>query len=325
MAAMADATPVGRTPGCPWPVCASAAGRPGRASRREKARPPKRGKPLLAEECPAAREQPKKACIHCHQVNEFRRAQRQAAGVWKREELWVYPLPENVGLVLEVDRGDHVRSVAPGSAAAKIGMRAGDVVRSVNGVSVASQADFRYGLHRAPWKGKAALAWSRLGKELSGQLELAEGWKKTNITWRPSLLDVLPALTVYGDDLTPAEKKAQGLAPNRLAFRQDKNVHSLAKAAGVRAGDVIVGIDGKVLEMTMKQFLGHVRGNYLVGDRITLEVMSPWEAPEPAHDLEITRRERNASALPWPGAIYPGGGRRLPRRSSGPPTRSGRR
>jgi S1-C subfamily serine protease len=41
----------------------------------------------------------------------------------------------------------------------------------------------------------------------------------------------------------------------------------------VRAGDVIVGVDGRVLEMTREEFLGYVRRNYLVGDRVTLEVI----------------------------------------------------
>jgi serine protease Do len=212
-------------------------------------------------------------CIHCHQVYEFRRAERKAAGTWKREELWVYPLPENVGLELEVDRGDRVRSVRAGSPAEWAGLRAGDVLTGINGVRVAAQADVQYGLHRAPWQGKVAVTWERAGKAHAGQLELAAGWKKTNPTWRPSLLDVLPSLTVYGDDLTAAEKKALGLPAKQLAFRQDKEVHAQARKAGVRAGDVIIGIDGRTPEMTMEQFLAHVRQNYLIGDRVTLEVI----------------------------------------------------
>ena len=44
-----------------------------------------------------------KGCIHCHNVNEFRRADLKAAGKWDRESIWVYPLPENVGITLDVD------------------------------------------------------------------------------------------------------------------------------------------------------------------------------------------------------------------------------
>jgi predicted metalloprotease with PDZ domain len=235
------------------------------------ATPPKRA-PQRVEDYPAARRLGK-GCIHCHQVNELRRADRKKAGTWKREAVWAYPLPENVGLVLEVGQGDRVRSVLAGSAAARAGLRAGDAVRSVNGVAVAAQADFQYGLHRAPWAGKVPIAWERGGKALAGTLELAPGWKKTNITWRTSLLDVLPAITVYGDDLSAGEKKALGLGPRRLAFRQDATVHAQARAAGVRGGDVIVGLDGEEPDMTRDEFLAHVRRNYLVGDRVTLHVL----------------------------------------------------
>jgi hypothetical protein len=245
------------------------------AHRREAGAPaaPPGKKPLLAEEYAEARRLRRGECIHCHQVYEFRRAEVRKAGTWNRRERWVYPLPENVGLSLEVDRGDRVRAVEPGSPAAKAGVRAGDVIRAVNGVAVASQADFQYGLHRAGWEGPVPLTWRRGGKEFSARLELPAGWKKTNLTWRPSLLDILPALTVYGEDLTPAEKKALGLPELRLAFRQDKDVHAQARAAGVRAGDVIVGLDGRAPEMTMEEFFGHVRRNYLVGDRISLDVI----------------------------------------------------
>lgn len=50
-------------------------------------------------------------------------------------------------------------------------------------------------------------------------------------------------------------------------------VHSSIRAAGVQGGDIIVGIDGLTPDMTMIEFLGYVRRNYLVGERITLNVL----------------------------------------------------
>jgi predicted metalloprotease with PDZ domain len=235
--------------------------------------PPRPGKPLLAESYPAAARLHKGACIHCHQVNEYRREARKASGEWRREDLWVYPLPENVGLTLDVDRGDRVRSVKADSPAARAGLRPGDTLKRLNGLPVASFADAQYALHRAPARGQVTARWLRDDKEMSGRLDLAEGWKKTNLTWRPSVLDILPSLTVYGTELTAAEKQRLGLSARRLAFRQDSTVHRDAKAAGVRAGDVIVGIGGREMEMTLPEFLAYVRRNHLVGDRITLNVL----------------------------------------------------
>lgn len=231
------------------------------------------GPPIHAEDFPAARKRRPGECIHCHQVNEYRRAARKAAGEWSRDELWVYPLPENIGITLEVDRGNYVRAVAADSPAARAGLRPGDILREANGLSVASFADLQYALHKAPAEGKLPLAWERDGKRLHAELVLPPGWRKTNLTWRPSLLDILPSLPLFGDDLTPAEKKALGLSEKRLAFRQDNPVHSSLKAAGVEPDDVVIGINQEPLEMTLDQFLAHVRRNYLVGDHITLNVI----------------------------------------------------
>ena len=37
--------------------------------------------------------------------------------------------------------------------------------------------------------------------------------------------------------------------------------------------DIIIGVDNKVLEMSMDQFLGYVRQNYLIGEPITLNIV----------------------------------------------------
>ena len=104
-------------------------------------------------------------------------------------------------------------------------------------------------------------------------MDLADDWRRTNITWRPSLLDLLPSPSVFGENLSAAEKKALGLGEKRLAFRQEEGVRDEALAAGVRPGDVIVGVDHQTLEMSMLDFLGYVRRNYLAGERVTLNVL----------------------------------------------------
>ena len=233
--------------------------------------PRKAGKPLLAESYPAAKGH--RGCVHCHQVNEFRRADQKEKGEWNRDFVWAYPLPENIGITLDVDVGNKVKTIKPGSAAGAVGIQSGDLLRTLNGHPIASFADAQYALHKAPAKGKIAISWERQGKTIDGLLEARSGWRKTNLTWRPSMLDILPSLSVYGEDLSGAEKKTLGLPAKGLAFRQQKPVPNDAKKAGVQAGDVILGVDGLVLELTVDQFLGYVRQNYLVGERLTLNVL----------------------------------------------------
>src|SRR5262249_57171898 len=110
---------------------------------------------------------------------------------------------------------------------------------------VASIADAQYAVNRARKMGQVPIAWQRDGQTMSARLELAEGWRKTNVTWRTSLLDILPSLTLYGEDLTPAQKKALGLSEKRLAFEQDRTVHLEARKAGVQGGDIILGINNE--------------------------------------------------------------------------------
>jgi hypothetical protein len=230
-------------------------------------------KPLFVDDYPAAKRRIHNDCIHCHQVWEYRRDEWKSKSEWSKEKVWIFPLPENVGITLEVDRTDRVKSVKPGSAADKAGLTVGDALRGLNGMPAVTFLDAQYALNQAPAKGLIRVSWERDGNPITGALDLAEGWRKTNITWRPSMLDILPSLSLYGDDLTAKEKQALSLPEKHLAFRQDKTVHRDAKAAGVEPGDIILGVDNLKLEMTMLEFLGYVRRNYLVGEKITLNML----------------------------------------------------
>ncbi len=236
--------------------------------------PPPAAKPLAAlraEQYDAAKSH--RGCIHCHNVNEFRRADAKKAGTWTRDSLWVYPLPENVGITLDVDVGNRVKAVAKDSAAAKAGLAAGDYLTRIGETSVASFGDAIYGLHKSPASGEIPVRWTRDGKEQSAKLSVAAGWRKTNVTWRPSLLDILPSLPFYGDDLTADEKKKLGLGEKRAAFRQDKTVHRTLREAGIEPLDIVIGFDGKAIDGEIGDLLGFVRRNYLVGDTVTVDVI----------------------------------------------------
>jgi len=234
--------------------------------------PPRAAKSFRVDDYPAAKRMGN-GCIHCHQVWEFRRDYLKSTGKWSKDEIWVYPLPENIGLTLDVDQGDRIKAVAKDSAADRAGLAVGDLLRTLNGYSVASIGDVQFALHKAPAKGSIPVAWERNGKPQSGTLLLDADWRKTNVTWRPSMLDILPALSLSGDDLSAEEKKKLGLSVRRLAFRQEAKVHKSMQAAGIQGGDIIVGIDGKAPEMTMIEFFGYVRRNYLIGERVTLNII----------------------------------------------------
>ena len=107
------------------------------------------------------------------------------------------------------------------AVAAKLGRREGRAESRAIG-SRSSTATGRvvrrrqYALHKAPVKGAIPVSWVRDGKEQSGTLEVADGWRKTNLTWRPSMLDILPSAPFSGDELTARE---EGAGPRREARR----------------------------------------------------------------------------------------------------------
>jgi predicted metalloprotease with PDZ domain len=240
----------------------------------QRERPPAAAQPVrTVEQYAAAKRLTPNACIHCHQVYDFRREELQAAGRWTKDEVWVYPLPENVGLTLDVTQGNRIAAVRADSPAGRAGLRAGDVLRDLNRQPVASFADAQHALHLAPAAGAVPITWQRGAARLTGTLQLEPGWRKTDISWRGSMWGLDPTPCVYGPDLTPAEKRQLGLGPKRLAFRQGNFIPPPARLAGVRPGDIILGIDGKELEMTMLQFNAYVRLSYEVGDPITLNII----------------------------------------------------
>jgi hypothetical protein len=127
-------------------------------------------------------------CLHCHQVWEGMRERQRETGTFDPASLWVYPLPENVGLVLDVDAGSRVAKVLPGSAAGRAGMKPGDELSRVGGVNVLAQADVLWALHNAPAKGRLGVEYRRDGRSRTAALELLPGWRRTDMSWRQSIL-----------------------------------------------------------------------------------------------------------------------------------------
>lgn len=240
------------------------------------------------EQYPAARRLRPNACIHCHQAYDFRREDLQAKKEWSLDEAWVYPLPETVGLTLDVNQGNRVAAVAADSSAAQLGIKPGDVLQTVGTLPVASFADVQHALHLAPRVGKLTVAWQRGDTTQRGDLELPAGWRKTDISWRESMWGLDPAPGVFGAELADADKKKLGLSVKALAFRQGTYVPPQALAAGIQAGDIIIGIDDKKLEMSMRKFNAHVRLTYKVGDRVTLNIIRDGKR----HDIPMTLEKR---------------------------------
>ena len=230
-----------------------------------------RRKPLLVRSLKPAENY--RGCIHCHNVKEIQQQEQKRQGQWSRDKVWRYPLPENIGLTLDVDRGNIVKRVADESAAGQAGMQAGDRLESVGSVRVRSFADLQFALDRAPVSGAVSVVWFRGSQRRTGLLKLIAGWRRTDISWRPSMQRFLASPRLYGRDLSRDERHMLGLKPRQLAFAHRDRVLTQARQAGIRQGDVILGFDGRELEMTAYEFQTWVRKNYILGDRVMINVL----------------------------------------------------
>lgn len=226
--------------------------------------------PKYIRDVPGAR---RGGCFHCHQVKEVLNSDLQRSGKWQRDLVWRFPLPENLGFELEVNRGNVIKTVKDPSPARTAGLAAGDIVQRLNNIPIHSFGDAQFALDIAPKTGSIEVFWLRGDQTLKNKLELTDGWRKTDVSWRPSMQRLVPNVRLYGADLSVDEKKSIGLSAARLAFRQRDPITLQAKAAGIRPGDIILGVDDQPLEMHVDQFLGYVQRNYFIGDSVTVNLV----------------------------------------------------
>ncbi len=182
-------------------------------------------------------------------------------------------MPENLGFTLDVHRGNVVKRVKTNSPAADLGFEPGDVVDALGGHSVRSFADAQYALDKAPQSGHLNVVWQRGVNRFKGRINLLDGWRRTDIGWRPSVKHLVASPRLFGEDLSVDERRALGLSSTRLAFRQKRSVPRQAREAGILPADVILGFDDKQLEMDASDFQDYVAKRYIVGDRVDINVI----------------------------------------------------
>jgi len=212
-------------------------------------------------------------CIHCHQAKEVIYDRMDREGKWNLDMAFRYPPPDNLGFVLDVDRSNVVKDVDRGSPATDAGVQPGDQITVLNCVPVHSFGDAGFALDRAPKRGSITVSWFRGDREMSGKITLPDRWRRTDISWRPSLQGLVASPRVFGEDLTAQEREEHGLTATQLAFWQKSKVPSQAAKAGIRPGDLILGFDNQTLEMDAYRFLLYVRSKYVTGETVKVNLI----------------------------------------------------
>lgn len=194
-------------------------------------------------------------CIHCHQAHDAAvwslRARKDAV---PDRELWPYPVPDRIGLLLDPKETAVVSEVHPGTPAADAGFKAGDRIAKFGGQAPLSIADVQWVLHRSEEPAEIAVEVDRGGSASRLRLRLPAGWRrKDDFTWRViawsmrhRLLGVQPLEALPTDERSKLGLPASGMALRVKGFPpgwvKEKNQET---AALLKAGDVVLGVEGR--------------------------------------------------------------------------------
>jgi S1-C subfamily serine protease len=226
-----------------------------------------------------------RSCLHCHQVRDAERSLvRETRGAIPDEVLFPYPDPNVLGLKMDPDELATVEAVAPGSIAARAGLRPGDAIATLDGQPLLSTADLQWVLQNAPATAHLRADVRRDGKPLNLTLDLPEGWRRQgNISWRTSTWNLrrlgLGGMSLI--DLTDAERRQAGLSSDGMALLArhvaEFGEHAVAKRAGLRKGDVIVALDDQAGRLSETQLLLYTLQRKRPGDTVTFTVLRDGE------------------------------------------------
>lgn len=213
------------------------------------------------------------SCIHCHQVGDMMNIeamQSDTFDVGTITDKW--PLPENVGLLLERDHGLVVKQVAAGSPGDRAGLMPGDELLMAEGTKLFGQADFRGVLHRAAHGAdQLEIAWRR-GQDIQfATVVLEPGWRKTESYWRKTVYD-----GVYGPTMGffplrgPKAGKDQGLSIK--PWMGPKPAERPVYSTGLRPSMEIIAINGMGRDLDARRLITWFRLNHKPGDEVTYTV-----------------------------------------------------
>jgi serine protease Do len=218
------------------------------------------------------------SCLHCHQVREAERLSYRAGNKpIPDESLYPWPMPTVVGLTLNAKEKAKVTQVAPGSAAAQAGFKAGDEIVSLDGQPIISIADVQWILHNAANAASLKAVVLRGDDTVNLKIPLRPDWRlKNDIAWRATTWDLRRMVT--GGLVLKADPGTN------LALRVDYvgqyNEHAAGKRAGFKKDDVIVRIDNETRPMTESELFRFLLQNNVKGDKVPCTVLRGGEKVE---------------------------------------------
>ena len=184
------------------------------------------------------------ACVECHLIGDFQNLHRELDGTLdKLVHLYRSPDIKLIGIHLDVPKGLLVKEAKTAVEAA--GMKPGDRIAALNGVSVWTFADLQHQYGKVDRKAKQMqLTVDRAGQPVELTVALPPRWWYTDVRYRQSSVE--PRLYFEDRPISDADKAKHGLKPDGFAsevkyvadFAKMMNTHEL------KTGDIIYAVDG---------------------------------------------------------------------------------
>ncbi len=243
------------------------------------------GKPVVMEGIPSFQKRDKGECIHCHSIHPAFYEEAVAAKTWRSEKKWVYPDPSRIGIDLDADQQRLIFSVAAKSPAETAGLKPGDQITRLNGISIASAADVMFALDGLPGSATTTkVEILRDGKTEVINLKLGKNWKvgtPQTFAWRPFKWGLTPAPGFGGPQLSADELSDLGIHADAFAFRvqylvtwnENRRYGQAAAKAGLRKGDVVLSLAGKSDFESVEHFHSWWRLTRKVGETVKIEIL----------------------------------------------------
>jgi C-terminal processing protease CtpA/Prc len=236
---------------------------------------PKGENVLVPEQNPSAQKllaKRENKCIHCHEVKSTQLMELKGEGKLKKEMVFTYPSPETFGVEIDPIRQTIIKTVAKNSNADSAGLKTGDEIVMVNGNAVSTYADITRVLEFVD--GNLNVEVTRGGETKNVDVRLSKGWRTVgDSSWRESEHVVGPNSGFWGKKLSAGQKKRMRLDEDQLGLRITVIWGAWAKKAKLKQGDVVVSLDGKTDDWSIKQLQSYLHMNKDWGDKVEIEVM----------------------------------------------------
>ena len=253
-------------------------------------KPPAAKEPRTVLDIPplAKRIQPN-ACVHCHTIHDALNAEKIDKGTFDRERIWIWPDPDRIGLRMDPKDQTRIAAVIPDSPAARAEIMPDTRLLEIDGARPRTINDLQAALHDAPFGDHTFEATIRVGTggnavDVVYPIGVRDGWKATSperFAWRAYKWTLPNGPGFGGPALDTEAKRALGVDDDAFAMRVQYIVNWGPKAhrgrnvarAGIRPGDVLVGLDGKTDFVSVDHYHAWVRLMRKEGDTLRVSLL----------------------------------------------------